>query len=79
MKRRIDICCQCQYFDDASQIVTWFDGATSKHGRKKERLLGCSLRGDSAYEESFGNLDVPDDCRMKAEYCLEEWNDEKKD
>ena len=79
MKRRIDMCCQCPYFDDTSQIVTWIDGTTSKHGRKKERWLGCSLRGDWMCKESFETLDVPDDCRMKAEYCMEEWNDEKKD
>lgn len=71
MKRKIEICKNC------SQFIEW-----------KTYCLGTMSCGCIYFEtvcpfkmtkNEFLGRDVPDDCTMKAEYCMEEWNNEKKD
>jgi len=89
MKRRIEMCRRCQFFDEIKHISdrivrakddsNWISMKTEDNGIKEKSLFKCALEERLMSEGSFNVMEVPVDCIMKAEYLMNEWNDEKKD
>lgn len=82
MKRRIEMCRRCQFFDDIKLIGCTIVRSTATlktedNGVKEKSLFKCALEERLMSEESFNVMEVPDDCIMKTEYCVFEWNNEK--
>ncbi len=88
MKRRIEMCRRCQFFDEIKHISdrivrakddsNWISMKTENNGVKEKSLFKCALEERLMSEGSFNVVEVPDNCTMKAEYCLIDWNNEKK-
>lgn len=70
--RNVEICKHCEYF---------FKGIL----RNNTPFYCCDRQSDGQedseiYERwEFEAFKIPDDCEMKAEYCLMEWNPKKPD
>ena len=87
MKRRIEMCRRCQFFDEIKHIAdrivrakddsNWIGMKTEYNGVKEKSLFKCALEERLMSEGSFNVMEVPDDCIMKTEYCVFEWNNEK--
>lgn len=87
MKRRIEMCRRCQFFDEIKHIAdrivrakddsNWISMKTEENGVKEKSLFKCALEERLMSEWSFNVMEVPDDCIMKVEYCVFEWNNEK--
>ena len=81
MKRSIDICSKCEKFhhDDHRMIcLASEDGllhfVSEKLGIPKDFFFGEEDVAGQGMEDDFSEKDVPDDCEMKTEYCMDEWN-----
>ena len=70
MKRKIEICSKCE------QFIKWkvYCPGTMSCGR----IYSETVSPFKMTKNKFLGMDVPDDCDMKAEYCLIEWNNEQK-
>ena len=82
MKRRIEMCRRCQSFDEIKHIGCTIVRSTATpktedNGVKEKSLFKCALEEWLMSEGSFNVMEVPDNCIMKAEYCVYEWNHEK--
>ncbi len=63
MNRKLKICENCMHFYDRKNLFVYC--TLQVHELPKSR-------------KAFELLDVHERCSMIAEYCMEEWNDEKK-
>lgn len=88
MKRNLEICRNCSCFVDSESI-----GHICKKSNDAFLILydeitthlsgGMWIPRDMLGMESnekkplFDEKDIPEECIMKAEYCLKEWNEEK--
>ena len=81
MKRNIDICRKCGKFhhDDhvtmclaSEDVLLHFMAVT--FGIPKDFFFGEEDIARQGMEDGFNEKDVPDDCEMKTEYCMDEWN-----
>lgn len=80
------MCRRCQCFDEIKHIAdrivrakddsNWISMKTEDNGVKEKSLFKCALEERLMSEESFNVMEVPDDCIMKTEYSLIEWNKE---
>lgn len=68
MRRKIDICRKCsKFYESLTDFGYYCDEYMPMEYTKPLPPL------------EFVEMSVPSGCRMRAEYCIEEWNDEKKD
>ena len=80
MKRNIDICRKCAHYGEEKVVTTWCNRSTGESGRKVVAYSQCNIDGKVARpSDLYDEVDLDENCVMKAEYCIEEWNDEKKD
>lgn len=70
MKRKIEICKKCEQF---IEWKTYCPGTMSCGCIYSETVCPFKMT-----KNEFLGRDVPDDCMMKTEYCMIEWNNEKK-
>jgi len=68
MRRKINICRQCKKFHESLTDFGYFC---------EEHMPMEFSKPLSPLE--FAEMWIPSNCEMLAEYCMEEWNDEKKD
>ena len=84
MKRNIDICRKCGKFhhDDSDMMCLASEDAmdsllhfvSENLGIPKDFFFGEEDVARPSVEDAFNEKDVPDDCEMKTEYCMDEWN-----
>lgn len=80
------MCRRCQCFDEIKHISdrivrakddsNWISMKTEDNGVKEKSLFKCALEERLMSEGSFNVMEVPDDCIMKTEYNVIEWNKE---
>ena len=86
MKRNIEICSRCPHFDKMNNICKksgdeimgvikdFTQGVAAQFG------IPHSFLSDKILETEipFTQKSIPEECAMKTEYCLNDWNTEKK-
>ena len=70
MKRKIEICDKCEQFIEWNEYCP---GTMSCGCIHSEMVFPFKMT-----RNKFLGRDVPDNCTMMTEYCLLEWNNEKK-
>lgn len=82
MKRIFEICNKCKSFDVVEAVTTIFppSGRTvcllACCKTSKELPIYCGRKDKkNKAKEKFEELDIPEDCLMKTEYNLIEWNE----
>lgn len=86
MRRNLEICGRCRFFDDVGKTCEKSSDAIEEAMKIIEEEISASLKipkdffafSDSPDDTPFEEKDIPDECAMKTEYCLDEWNKEKK-
>lgn len=84
MKRRIDLCHKCGKFchDDNGMkclasdddMVRWLHFLSENLAIPKDFFFDGEVVATLSNKDDFNEKDVPDDCSMKTEYLVSEWN-----
>jgi len=83
VKRLFDICSKCKSFETIETITTTYPPRKGKHTdvsiccrKSTEFPIFCNKKEmQRKINEKFEQLDIPEDCLMKTEYSLIEWNE----